>query len=103
MLVETATLIWWVTVAIFFVVIIVVAILLSLILSTAKTIQNVVADIWTAGKMVANNTIHIPLLIETNSLAGNILNEVGQIVDGAVIIQEHAEKCPGCPDCVLRI
>jgi hypothetical protein len=73
----------------------VVAILLTLILRTGLNILKVAADIWTMGKLVANNTIHIPLLGDTNRLAGEILGTAVQIVGGAQAIEQHASGCPG--------
>jgi hypothetical protein len=80
----------------------VVALLLTLVLRTAREIRDVAGEIWTVGKMVANNTIHIPLLRETNRVAGDILATAGNIVNGAAAIEQHAEGCPGCPACVLE-
>lgn len=92
---------WGVSLAIIFVVAIVVAILLSRILKTARNIESVAGEIWTVGKLVANNTVHIPLLRETNRVAGNILGTAVQIVGGAEAIEQHANGCPGCPQCVI--
>jgi hypothetical protein len=72
-----------------------------MVLGTARNILQVVGDIWTTGKLVANNTVHIPMLRETNRLAGAILDTAGKIVGGAQAIEQHAEGCPGCPACVL--
>ena len=101
MTVETVYLIWWVSIVLLLVVTIVVAVLLTLVLRTARSILGVAGEIWTTGKLVANNTIHIPLLIETNRLAGGILDTAKKIVAGAGAIEQHAEGCPGCPACVL--
>ena len=98
---ETVYLIWWVSIALLLVVTVVVALLLTLVLRTARNILSVAGEIWTTGKLVANNTIHIPLLIETNRLAGRILDTARKIVAGAGAIEQHAEGCPGCPACVL--
>ena len=98
---ETVYTIWWVSILILLVVAGVVALLLTMVLRTARTILSVAGDIWTTGKMVANNTIHIPLLHETNRLAGAILDTAGKIVAGASAIEQHADGCPGCPECVL--
>lgn len=98
---ETVYTIWWVSILILLVVAGVVALLLTMVLRTARTILSVAGDIWTTGKMVANNTIHIPLLHETNRLAGAILDTAGKIVAGAGAIEQHADGCPGCPECVL--
>lgn len=93
--------IWWTSIGLLLVVTLVVAWLLTQVLGTARRILHVAGDIWTTGKMVANNTIHIPLLVDTNRAAGEILATAQQIVAGAAAIEQHAEGCPGCPQCVL--
>jgi hypothetical protein len=97
----TAYLIWWVSLGLLLVVTAVVALLLTLILRSARTIEGVAGEIWTHGKLVANNTIHIPQLIDTNRQAVRILTTARKIVAGANAIEQHAEGCPGCPACVL--
>jgi hypothetical protein len=93
---ETAVFtVWWISIVLLLVVTGVVAILLTLILRTGLNILKVAADIWTMGKLVANNTIHIPLLRDTNRLAGEILGTAVQIVGGAQAIEQHASGCPG--------
>lgn len=99
----TLFLLWGVSLAIIFVVALVVAFLLSRILKTARNIEAAAGQIWTVGKLVANNTIHIPLLRQTNRLAGNILGTAVQIIGGAEGIEQHASGCPGCPACVIHI
>lgn len=94
--------VWWISIALLVVVTAVVGLLLAQVLGTARRIQQVAGDIWTAGKLVANNTIHIPLLRDTNSIVSTILDTAGQIVGGAAAIEQHAEGCPGCPACVLK-
>ena len=59
-----------------------VALLLTLVLRTARSILHTAGDIWTTGKLVANNTIHIPLLVDTNRVAGTILETAGKILAG---------------------
>lgn len=93
--------IWWISIVLLLVVTGVVALLLTLVTRTGRSILDVAGQIWTTGKMVANNTIHIPMLRETNRLAGGILETAEQIVVGAAAIEQHAEGCPGCPACVL--
>ena len=95
MTVEAVYTVWWVSIVILLVVTGVVAILLTMILRSALNILAAAGDIWTTGKMVANNTIHIPLLRETNQMAGQILNMAVQIVGGAEAIKTHASGCPG--------
>lgn len=87
--------VWVISILILVVVTGVVAILLTMVLRTAMNILQVAGDIWTTGKLVANNTIHIPLLRETNRIAGNILETAVQIVGGAEAIEQHAAGCPG--------
>lgn len=93
--------VWGVSIVVLIVVTVVVGILLALILRTARSIQHVAGDIWTTGKLVANNTIHIPLLRETNRVAAAILATAVKIIGGAEAIEQHADGCPGCPQCVL--
>ena len=97
----TVFILWWVSLAVLLVVTGVVAWLLTLVLRSARNIEHVAGDIWTTGKMVANNTIHIPQLMETNRYAGQILETAKQIVAGSAAIEQHAEGCPGCPQCAL--
>lgn len=93
--------VWWLSIGVLVMVTVVVGFLLSLVLRSARTIRQVAGDIWTTGKLVANNTIHIPLLRETNRAAAGILATAVQIVGGAEAIEQHADGCPGCPQCVL--
>lgn len=92
---STVYAIWGLSLVILLVVTIVVALLLGRVLATARSILGVAGDIWTHGKLVANNTIHIPLLVQTNQIAGAILGTAGQIVAGAALIEAHASECPG--------
>jgi hypothetical protein len=81
----------------------VVAFLLHQIRNTAREIEEVVADIWIEGKLVANNTIQIPLfLTKTNRVVARIYGTAGQIVAGSRAIEQHADGCPGCPACVIK-
>jgi hypothetical protein len=98
---ETVYMIWWVSLALLLVVTLVVALLLTLILRSARSILGVAGQIWTQGKLVANNTIHIPQLVETNQHALRILTTARKIVAGANAIEQHAQGCPGCPSCAL--
>lgn len=99
---EAVLTVWWLSIAVLVVVTAVVGLLLALVLRSARNIERTAADIWTTGKLVANNTIHIPLLRETNRLVAGILDTAGQIVGGAKAIEQHAAGCPGCPECVLE-
>jgi hypothetical protein len=98
---ETIQRMWAVTLGIYAVVLVVVAVLLALILKAARDIRAGVAMIWTVGQQVANNTIHIALLDTTNHVAGDILGCAKGVVAGTAALTAHAERCPGCPTCVL--
>jgi heme/copper-type cytochrome/quinol oxidase subunit 2 len=95
MTLATIYLIWWISIILLLVVTGVVALLLTMVLKTARSILGEAEKIWTTGKMVANNTIHIPLLVETNRIANGILATAVNILSGANAIEQHAESCPG--------
>lgn len=94
--------IWGLTLLIALVVLLVVAFLLRRILSSVNQIEAVAGEIWTVGKLIANNTIHIPLLSTTNRVVTAIYDHALGIVNGSERIKEHAQGCPGCPHCVLE-
>ena len=99
---ETIQRMWTASLIVFGVVLAVVAALLTLILSEARKIKSGVAEIWNVGQKVANNTIHISLLDETNHVAGKILASAGGVAVATAALAAHAESCPGCPACVLE-
>ncbi len=95
--------VWGFSLAIGVVVIAVVVYLLHQIRQTAKIIHAVAGDIWTQGKLVANNTIQLPIfLATTNLVVSKIYTTAVQIVHGSAAIQQHTEGCPGCPNCILK-
>jgi len=100
---EPYIILWIVALVIGLVVIGVVAFLLHLIKSTAKTIDGAAAQIWTQGKLTANNTIQIPIFLSTtNRVVGKIYDSAVNIIKGSAAIKQHAEGCPGCPKCILK-
>jgi len=100
---ETHIILWSLSLVIGLVVIGVVAFLLHLIKSTAKEIDTAAAQIWTQGKLTANNTIQIPIFLsKTNRVVKSIYASAVNIIGGSAAIKEHAEGCPGCPGCVLK-
>lgn len=99
--IETIQRMWTITLVVYGVVLGVVAVLLALVLGAARAVLARVAAIWTAGQQVANNTIHIALLDTTVHVAGEILASAGGVVAGTAALNAHAERCPGCPACVL--
>ena len=100
---EAITKAWIISLVLGLVVTIVVAILLILIRNTARKILGGVQKIWTEGKLVANNTIQIPIyLTVTNQVVSKIYDTAVKIIGGAAAIEKHAGSCPGCPACVLE-
>ncbi len=100
---DAITMIWSMSLVIGLVVIGVVALLLYLIKSTAYNIDTAAEKIWTQGKLTANNTIQIPLFLSTtNRVVSRIYATAVKIVQGTAAIKQHAEGCPGCPDCILE-
>jgi hypothetical protein len=100
---DTVQRIWVVTLVVYGVVLVAVAVLLALVLGAARTVLARVSSIWTVGQTVANNTIHIALLDTTVHGAGEIRESVTGIVDATAALKAHAERCPGCPACVLGL
>ena len=70
---ETVVLYWWITLVVGVVVIVVVGFLLEVLLRTARDIRHGTADIWGAGKLIANNTVHIPMLEDTTRKLEGVL------------------------------
>lgn len=95
--------IWGVSLVLGVVVLVVVATLLTLIVRTARQIDGAVGQIWVVGQRIANNTIHIPLLHQTNQVVDAILVRAGGIDAAAASIEAHAAGCPGCPQCVQGV
>ena len=99
---QAALFVWWVSLALGLIVSAVVALLLWLIQRAAVMIDGHVARIWDTGQRVATNTVHIPALYKTNQVAGQILSAAVRIDAGAAAIENHANGCPGCPQCMLE-
>ncbi len=98
---QAALFVWWASLALGLVVSGVVALLLWLIHRGAAAIHARVSKIWDIGQRVANNTVHIPALYRTNEVAAQILATAVRIDAGAAVIESHARRCPGCPQCML--
>ncbi len=64
---------WRVSLGIGLAVIGAVALLLSTLARTASRIEAGAAEIWRVGKLIANNTVHVPLLVQTNQIVADIL------------------------------
>ena len=100
---ETITTVWVISLVLGLVVTVVVAILLVLIRNTARQIYTGVEKIWIEGKLVANNTIQIPIFLTvTNQVVSKIYATAVKIIGKSAAIEQHAKSCPGCPACVLE-
>ena len=64
---------WRISLGIGLVVIGAVALLLSTLAAIVTRIETGAAEIWRVGKLIANNTVHIPLLVRTNQVVADIL------------------------------
>jgi len=94
--------VWGVSLVIGVVVLAVVHTLLTMIRKTAGQILEGAGAIWTHGQLVANNTIQIPLFLgTTNRVVTQIKDEAVAILGATNAIEQHANGCPGCPECVL--
>ncbi len=78
---------WQISLAVGAVVIGVVALLLRILTQTAEQINEGAAQIWRVGKLIANNTVHVPLLLRTNQMAGEILKTSEGIAGATTRIQ----------------
>ncbi len=100
---EALTRVWIICLVLGLVVTLVVAFLLIMIRNTARQIRGGVQQIWTEGKLVANNTIQIPIyLTVTNQVVDQIYATAVKIVGGTKALEQHAGRCPGCPACVFE-
>ncbi len=97
-----ATTLWWVALALGVVVTVVAAVLLSFVVRVASQIDAGAEQIWITGRLVARNTAQIPLLVETNQVAADILEGANGILMAAQRVLKHAQKCPGCPACLVQ-
>lgn len=72
---------WRLSLGIGLVVIGAVGLLLGMLARTVTQIEAGAAEIWRVGKLIANNTVHVPLLVRTNQIAGDILPAADGIAD----------------------
>lgn len=70
------------------VVILIVAALLIMLITAARRVDKHAAEIWTAGKHIAGNTVSIWMLNTTNKVAGNILETAVSIDKRAAAIDD---------------
>lgn len=85
---------WILALALLAVVSFVVWLLLRLVTRTATEIEATVAEVWTRGQRVANNTIHIAKAHEIAAVVESIVGRAGRIAASAEAIKAHAESRP---------
>jgi hypothetical protein len=88
---------WSVTLAVGAVVVGVVAFLLNILARTASQIDEGAAEVWRVGKLIANNTVHVPLLVRTNQVAGEILKSSEEIAGATARIGKAVTGTSGSP------
>ncbi len=79
------------------VVILIVAVLLILLITAARRVDKHAAEIWTAGKHIAGNTVSIWMLNTTNKVAGEILATAVSIDKRAAAIDDKLALLAGAP------
>lgn len=87
---------WRISLGLGLVVIGAVALLLSTLARTVDRIETGAAEIWRVGKLIANNTVHVPLLIRTNQVVAEVLPAADDIAAatgriGRAVLGERAE------------
>ncbi len=82
---------WKISLGIGLVVIGAVALLLSALTATVARIEAGAAEIWRVGKLIANNTVHVPLLVRTNQVVADIL----PAADGIARATERIQRAVG--------
>ncbi len=82
---------WRLSLGIGVVVIGAVALLLSTLATIVARIEGGAAEIWRVGKLIANNTVHIPLLVRTNQIVSEIL----PAADGIARATERIQRAVG--------
>jgi len=92
--------IWTIGLVLAVVVVGVVGLMLFLINRQARIIMGGTSAICDVGQCIANNTIHLSALIQTNTIVQKILNGVPPLLDDLGRIHSHAKCCSGCPGCI---
>jgi hypothetical protein len=80
---------WIVSLIAAIVVVLVVAVVLELIVRTVHQINELVQQIWYGGTRIAQNTVTLALLRDTNDLAGKILGSASEIAKAASRIRQR--------------
>lgn len=65
-----------------------VALLLEILARTVTQIEAGAGEIWRVGKLIANNTVHIPLLVRTNQIVDEILPAADGIAAATARIED---------------
>lgn len=86
---------WWAALALGAVVIGAVAALLETLLRSVRRIEHGAAEVWRVGKLIANNTVHVPLLVRTNQIVDEIAAASGGIAQAAARIERAVSADDG--------
>jgi len=92
--------IWYIGLVLAVAVVGVVGLMLFLINRQARVIMDGTSQIWDVGQCIANNTIHLSALIQTNAIVQKILGGVPPLLNDLGRIHTHAKNCSGCPGCI---
>ncbi len=76
---ETVARYWRISLGLGLAVVGAVGLLLEVLARTASQIEAGAAEIWRVGKLIANNTVHVPLLVRTNQIVAEILPAADRI------------------------
>ena len=82
---------WQISLGIGLAVIAAVALLLSTLATIVGRVEAGAAEIWRVGKLIANNTVHVPLLVRTNQIVADIL----PAADGIARATERVRRVVG--------
>lgn len=83
---------WWIGLGGGAAVIGAVALLLTVLVGTVDQIERRVGRIWQAGKLIANNTVHVPLLVRTNQVVGDIQRTASDIERATARIERAVDS-----------
>ena len=86
---------WWVGLAIGAVVLGAVAALLETLLRSVRRIERWAAEVCRVGKLIASNTVQLPLVVRTNQIVDTIGEEPGSITQADPPIQPTVAPADG--------
>jgi hypothetical protein len=85
---------WRISLAIGAIVIAAVAALLETLLRSVRRIEQGAGEVWHVGKQIANNTVHVPLLVRTNQ----VVDEIAASANGIARATARIQRAVSPPD-----